>query len=54
MLSTDIQKVINTLEELTIKSTFDNMNKLLGCLQVLADVRNQLQQQEAPAEEKGE
>ena len=54
MLSADIQRVINTLEELNIKSTFDNMNKLLGSLQVLADVRNQLQQQEALAEEKGE
>ncbi len=37
-----IQAVINTLEGLDIKSTFENTNKLLGCFQVLTDVRNNL------------
>ena len=37
-----IQAVINTLEGLDIKSTFENTNKLLGCFQVLTDVRNTL------------
>ena len=41
-----IQAVINTLEGLDIKSTFDNMNKLLGCQQTLADVRDELQRRE--------
>lgn len=35
-----IQAVINTLETLDIKSTFDNTNKMLGCFQVLAEVRD--------------
>ena len=46
MLSDEIQKVINTLEGLDIKSTFDNMNRLLGSLQVLAMVRDELMKQE--------
>ena len=45
-LTNKIQAVINTLEGLDIKSTFDNMNKLLGCQQTLADVRDELQQRE--------
>ena len=45
-LANDIQRVINTLEGLDIKSTFDNMNRLLGSLQVLATVRDQLQEVE--------
>ena len=45
-LTTKIQAVINTLEGLDIKSTFDNMNKLLGCQQTLADVRDELQRRE--------
>ena len=45
-LTNKIQAVINTLEGLDIKSTFDNMNKLLGCQQTLADVRDELQRRE--------
>ena len=45
-LTTKIQAVINTLEGLDIKSTFDNMNKLLGCQQTLVDVRDELQRME--------
>lgn len=37
-----IQAVINTLEQLDIKSTFDNTNKLLGCFQALGGVRDGL------------
>lgn len=37
-----IQAVINTLEGLDIKSTYDNMNKILGCMQVLAGIRDEL------------
>ena len=45
-LTNKIQAVINTLEGLDIKSTFDNMNKLLGCQQTLADVRDELRRRE--------
>ena len=41
-LAQKIQMVINTIEDLDIKSTFDNMNKLLGSLQTLASVRDAL------------
>ena len=37
-----VQAVINTLSNLDIKSTYDNMDKLLGCLQMLAKVRDML------------
>jgi len=37
-----IQAVINTLEGLDIKSTYENMNKILGCMQVLAGIRDEL------------
>lgn len=50
-LTTKIQAVINTLERLDIKSTYENMNKLLGCQQTLADVRDEMNrmQQEVKA-----
>ena len=41
-LSEKIQMVINTLEGLDIKSTFDNMNRLLGSIQALAEIRDAL------------
>lgn len=37
-----IQNVITTLEGLEIKSTYENMDRLLGCMQVLANVRDEL------------
>ena len=37
-----VQAVINTLGSLDIKSTYENMDKLLGCLQMLAKVRDRL------------
>lgn len=41
-MANTIQAVINTLEQLDIKSTFDNTNKLLGCFQALGGVRDDL------------
>ena len=43
-LANRIQMVINTIEQLDIKSTYDNMNRLLGCMQTLADIRDRLQE----------
>lgn len=37
-----VQAVINTLQGLDIKTTYENMDKLLGCLQMLAKVRDRL------------
>ena len=37
-----VQAVINTLQGLDIKATYENMDKLLGCLQMLAKVRDRL------------
>lgn len=42
-----VQAVINTLQGLDIKASYENMDKLLGCLQMLAKVRDALN---APAE----
>ena len=46
-----IQAIMNTLQELNIPATVDNMSKLLGCQQTLADVRDEMQrmQQEVKA-----
>lgn len=41
-----IQAVINTLETMEIRSTYDNMNKLLGVYQTLAQVRDELAAEE--------
>ena len=49
-LAAEIQKVINTLEMLDIKPTYDNMNKLLGSMQVLVVVRDELKKQEVNAD----
>ena len=37
-----IQMVISTLEGLDIKSSYENMDRLLGCMQTLAKVRDAL------------
>lgn len=42
-----LQIVINTLETLDIKPTYDNTNKLLGIYRFLADVRDEIQNEEA-------
>ena len=45
-----IQIVINTLQDLDIKSTFDNMNRIMGALQTLAKLRDELNKpEEGPA-----
>ena len=36
----EVQRVINTLSTLNIISTYENMDKLLGCMQVLARIRD--------------
>lgn len=46
-LAVEIQKVLNTLEGLDIRPTYDNMNRLLGCMQVLVNVRDELEKEDA-------
>ena len=41
-LAKKVQLVINTLTDLDIKSSYDNMNKLLGSQQLLAQIRDEL------------
>ena len=41
-----IQAVINTLQSLNIPATMDNMGKLMGCVQVLEEVKNNLNRKE--------
>lgn len=41
-LANKIQIVINTIQDLDIKSTFDNMNHLMGALKTLAGIRDEL------------
>lgn len=40
--ATDIQNVITTLEGLQITSSYGNMDRLLGCMQLLARIRDEL------------
>jgi hypothetical protein len=40
-LANKIQAVINTLDSVTVNG-FDNMDRMVGCMKVLADVREQL------------
>ena len=51
-LANKVNAVLNTLQELDIKPTYENMNKLFGCFHVLADVRDELKKN--GTEEKGE
>lgn len=37
-----INAVINTLQTLDIKSEYNNMNKLVGCMQVLSQINKEL------------
>ena len=41
-LAQRIQMTINTLQTLEIKATFDNMNHMMGAIQTLAMVRDEL------------
>lgn len=45
-LSEKIQAVIKTLEMLTITATYDNLNKMLGCLQTLIEIRDDLKKEQ--------
>ena len=38
-----IQAVINTLDSVTVNG-FDNMDRMVGCMKVLADVRDAINQ----------
>ena len=38
-----IQAVINTLEQMMIPATFDNVNRMLGVYQTLIEVRDKKQ-----------
>lgn len=49
-LSNKIQAVMNTLEGLEIQSKRDTMMKLLGCQQVLGEVRDALKAPEINVE----
>ena len=42
-LANRIQVAINTLQTLEIKATFDNMNHMMGAIQALAMVRDELE-----------
>ena len=43
-----IQIIINTLENLEIKSSFNNMNHLMGALKTLASIRDELIKTDKP------
>lgn len=43
-----IQLVIDTLQSLDIRSSYDNMRKLLGCINELNDVISKLPAEETP------
>ena len=42
-----IQAVINTLEQITIPATFDNVNRMLGVYQTLIEVRDSKPEEKA-------
>ncbi len=46
--SEKIQAVLNTLERMEIRSTYDNTNYMLGIYNTLTEVRDDLQGKEAP------
>lgn len=44
-MASKLQAVINTLEGLEIQSKKDTMLKLLGCMQMLTEIKDQLNEQ---------
>lgn len=42
-----IQVVMNTLETLDMKPTYDNVNKMLGILKTLAGIRDEISAEDA-------
>jgi len=42
-LAGKVQIVINTIQDLDIKSTFSNMNRLMGAMKTLAGIRDALE-----------
>ena len=47
-LQITLESILNTLQSLDIKSTKENMGKLLGCVQAIEDIIHQLNE---PAEQ---
>lgn len=45
----NLNSVIKALQTLEIQSTYDNMNTLLGCVQILIKVRDEITKQNAIA-----
>lgn len=41
-----LKAVYSTLQTLNIPPTYDNLNKLLGCLQALSEVYDELEREE--------
>ena len=48
-----IQMVINTIEKLSMPSTIDNINRLIGIYQNLLQIRDELAKQEEVTEDAG-
>lgn len=47
---TKIQAVLNTLEILDMKPTYNNTNRMLGIFNTLNDIKNELMQQQKEQE----
>lgn len=47
---TKIQAVLNTLEILDMKPTYNNTNRMLGIFNTLTDIKNELMQQQQEQE----
>ena len=47
---TRIQAVLNTLEILDMKPTYNNTNRMLGIFNTLTDIKNELMQQQQEQE----
>lgn len=35
-----LQQVLDTLQQIELRASYDNMNHMLGCLQVLSEIRD--------------
>lgn len=46
LMKEKLKAIYSTLQTLSITTTYDNMNKLLGCLQALQEVYDELSQEE--------
>ena len=46
-----IQEVIDTLQTLVIQATYGNLTKLAGCIEMLANVRNNIPEEKQEEEQ---